>query len=543
MTGPAWTRRSAGVEPDHRGMWPLGLEPVGLGMVARLLPGLTNSTVHVRYYPFFAWVFDQYERRRAQLGQPYRRADQDRWRERMEAALRAASFLHESDMNAVVGSTEALRVSQDPDAPFPIGESRAPTAFVPAAYSASWRALQVGEREQGGRVRLTRELGLPMARAFHQQLQVADGGTGALDALLSEREVIPSRALHQLSDALRLRQVAPDEVEHALLLELLFRTEAPGENEQWRLQNERRRASLTLLLWIAREGAGSIESVADIHRLWATGRFPDGRAAQPPAGLADTFRLWQRYQERQYEKVALYGFWEVALNVLRARGQEAPTGEILAECLWLIEHSAVLTDWCGEGALDRPLGDVRRSIEGRLDEQEQGSALDPLYRQMLGAESESERFGSATILLLATCSVWERRAEDLSDAARRWHARHGRARLDLEYLCSDLSRRSHLSLGDYLHYALEHHVLSQAVQVAIEKRDGQGNYRFFVASAGDRFRIVKNPRWTNMGFDMPRAWSSYRLLAGLSLVEPDANHRLTATGEATLSALLEFFTR
>ena len=56
---PDWTDYVGG-EEDHRGLDPLGLEALGAGIVRRLLlPGITNTTRHVRYYSFFSWLFSQ----------------------------------------------------------------------------------------------------------------------------------------------------------------------------------------------------------------------------------------------------------------------------------------------------------------------------------------------------------------------------------------------------------------------------------------------------------------------------------------------------
>ncbi|MGA8504265.1 MAG: hypothetical protein WB762_01515, partial [Candidatus Sulfotelmatobacter sp.] len=48
----------------------MGLQTVGETILNVLLPGLTNSTVHPRYYAFFSWVFKLASDAKIKVGKP-----------------------------------------------------------------------------------------------------------------------------------------------------------------------------------------------------------------------------------------------------------------------------------------------------------------------------------------------------------------------------------------------------------------------------------------------------------------------------------------
>ena len=139
---PDWTKFTSD-EHEHRGLDPLGLETVGANIVGtRLMPGITNATRHVRYYSFFCWVFWTYWKNKPKKGSV---SQQRKWRVRLENILRSATLYKDDQLGGLVGVTKAERINNlSANAEITVTGGDAASAFVPAAYSASFKALGCG---------------------------------------------------------------------------------------------------------------------------------------------------------------------------------------------------------------------------------------------------------------------------------------------------------------------------------------------------------------------------------------------------------------
>ena len=536
MTYPDWTERVRGLS-SHRGLWPLGLEPVGFSFARQLLPGLTNVTTHIRYYSFFCWAFWTFEKHLRDRGMTeFHPADQRRWLARLENLFRAATLYSNPEVLGLAGVTKAVRLAEADDS-LAVDATDVPSGFVPALYSASWRNLRCGESTAGG-VRLSEELGRPLARAYQETLERA-ASKHEIEELLSPAPTVPGSLVRKMADAMGLRPVAPDEPEHRRLRELLFRTERQSLNPEWRRLDASRSRSLALLLEFGRQGRGTIRNRFDIHRIFASGRLPDKRRFEVPAPYQDDFLIWERYQERQYERIALYGFWVLAYEAIRT-GRRTPR-EI---CRWVqadLERSPVLLEWLGDDPLRLTVGEAEEAILERYRNLEYPDlAADDLRVRILKPEPPADRAGAALLLLLLTVVVWRERRGQVPRWARELHKRYGRGRLALELLLEDVQSRQAESLSDLVQRVVEVYVLSQSLRVALEKF-ARGEYRFFIAQDQDGFRIVReeNPA-RHLGYDQPRLQGAYRLLQGLGLIDLDAGYEITAAGEALLGELKGF---
>ena len=132
---PDWTEFISD-EVEHRGLDPLGLATVGGSIVQRrLLPGITNTTKHIRYYSFFCWVFWTFWEYRGRHG---RKSEQRKWRVRLENVFRAATLLKSPNIGELIGVTKALRIDKlAGNELVRVDRDEAATAFIPANYSSS----------------------------------------------------------------------------------------------------------------------------------------------------------------------------------------------------------------------------------------------------------------------------------------------------------------------------------------------------------------------------------------------------------------------
>jgi hypothetical protein len=203
----------------------------------------------VRYYSFFCWVFWtfwQHKPNKATLSQ------QRKWRIRLENVLRSATLYRDSQFAGLVGVTKTKRINDlAPSAEIAVAGGDAASAFVPAAYSASFRALGCGLRDDEKGARLTK-LGENLAEAFDLTLRSGPGARSALATVLSDTPQVKVGTIRVLADGIRLRPINLSEPEHKLLKELLLRSAAGPE----RLNSEfdqRRSLSFALLMEIVQQ--------------------------------------------------------------------------------------------------------------------------------------------------------------------------------------------------------------------------------------------------------------------------------------------------
>ena len=407
---PDWTEYTTD-ETDHRGLDPLGLESVGAGIVRRLLlPGITNATRHVRYYSFFFWVFWTFQEdcRRRGLTKGYP-SEQKRWRLRLENILRAATLHVQPGMRGLVGRRKASGWFIPLKARVQVDQAGAATAFQPAFYSASFRALGCGQWIPGKLAQLTK-FGEQLARAFHSSLLSAKDGHSYLPAALSNKASISGVAVRKLSKAICLHSVKPSEQEHRHLLGMLLRYTPGFERSSSGRTDRARSRSFALFLEIVRQSKGRLTSTHGLHEIFATGAFSKGRPFTPPAQLSSDFEIWKRYQERQYIKLGLYGIWYEVLHFLtQQQMNSANLSHIISTLSESFSASRVLRDWLGPAATGRSVATVSKSLSRRLERSPNQFGKDAikLAESVLDLYTPTaDRLGICVLLLL--CSPFVR---------------------------------------------------------------------------------------------------------------------------------------
>lgn len=536
-TYPSWTKRGKGVAP-HYGVAPLGLEPVGRWFVDQLLPDVTNGTAHVRYYSFFCWVLrtflDQVAAGRLE------RTDQDQqwWLTRMENLFRYATlYADQRDGTAttgLVGISEAAKRPlpvDDPDALVEVGERFAATAFIPANYRASFSALGCAEVE-GDVANLTMATGVPLAEAFHQKvLQVPDAGDD-LRILLTPSETVPMRVIAKFADAIRLRGVPPEDSEHPLLVNLLFRTEHARQRQDLARGDRQRSHTLALLLDIL-DRSGEPLHPKDFHGVFASGRLPSGENYGPPAPLADTWTTWRRYQEREFERVALYSLLYVIVPEIHVQKQiqgGATTRSLVAAVLRQAAGAPLLNEWGIDSLSSLSVAGAMDLLRERLDTSGRGPerSIEPLARRVMRSKDAGEIAAGSLLLFLLVLILWQERAPHQPSWARRMHEHGGEERLSLATAGKDLELRRSESLADFAAWLIEGYVLSQTFRVAMQKL-AAGDFRFFLAMGDDGYEVVKDPPDGRLYYP-PRISPMFRMLAELHLLSADDDGRVMPTG-------------
>jgi hypothetical protein len=529
---PDWTEFNSG-EHEHNGLDPLGLQAVGASIVGnRLMPGITNATRHVRYYSFFCWVFWTYwqsKPKKATVSQ------QRRWRVRLENILRSATLYRDDQFGGLVGVTKAKRInSLATNAEITVAGGDAATAFVPANYSASFRALGCGLWDEEKGARLTR-MGEDLAVAFDLTVRRSPISRSALDTVLSDSAQVKVGTIRALTDGIGLRPVKPGEPEHRLLKELLLRSSTGTERLNVEF-DQRRSLSFALLMEIVQQ-AGILASPLALHRIFATGKLPNGPRFAVPVELAPTFESWKRYQERQYLVLGIYALWHEIVETLDHSVEKTATAQqLITTILLAFEESKMAAKWLGAGYCRRTVIQVQQHLEQHVSKNsnEVGRWAVELSEVLADRKRNSpDRVGAAVALLLLSSCYWKSTSSKLPAADL--HRDGGRERLSLKVLTDDAEAMRNTSIPEYLQFIVETYVLKQSTRVATQKLP---DYRFFIIREDHGYRLVKKQDPNSyLTYSLARVSSAYDLMAGLKLIDREQGLRLTGPGQTVLRQL------
>jgi hypothetical protein len=530
---PDWTEFTSD-EVEHRGLDPLGLAAVGGSIVQRrLLPGITNTTKHIRYYSFFCWVFWTFWGQRGRHG---RKSEQRKWRVRLENVFRAATLFKSPFVGELIGVTKALRVDNlAANELVRIDRDEAATAFIPANYSSSFRALGCGRWTSNGGAQLT-PLGEELAEAFDTAVRNCVGSGRALTTILSDEPTVSVKAIKTIADGIWMRPVRPSEPEHGLLVELMLRLKN-GDLGPASEFNEARSRSFGLLLEIAEQADGRITSSSDLHRIFAIGKLPSGRRFVPPKELDDDFEIWQRYQERQYLKIAIYSLWHEVVQMLAYRATKSAKGdELFVHFHKSLQTSEVAEKWFGRRHTDRTVSYLQKLMlqEMRRHPHDFGRWAMELTESLHDLQLPSaERVGGAVVLLFLCSSYWGESANRLTHSEL--HREGGRERISLDSVWVDIQQMQVATLSEYVWWTVENYVLKQATRIAVDKLP---DYRFFIERDDAGYRLVKpqNPR-SYLSYDPSRIESAYTLMSELKLIDLQEGFRVTPLGRSLLGRL------
>ncbi len=253
FVGPAWLEP---LEPRSLGIDQLGLRAPGLVIADALLPGFSNTTIHIRYYTLIAWMY-------ARAGKRRRRA--------LETAFVHTVRLHPhaQQPTGVIGITK-VPVAKNGVLPL-VSPKPLPSALDAQFYGPS--ALRLGLRglDQNGEDACS-QLGRELA-----------------DAADVPAECVPELAATSYSEAAARKLgklclcTPPIGAERELLEEMLFRMTRRRAKSIERHDGARRR-SLAVLLHVLGNPAGDIESEI-LQRFidWARGRG----GYEPPKALEE----------------------------------------------------------------------------------------------------------------------------------------------------------------------------------------------------------------------------------------------------------------
>ncbi len=539
MSAPDWTERLHGAG-NHEGRWALGLESMGFRISRELIPPLTNTTRRVRYYPFFCWIYWTFARHEQRKGRGETTlADQKAWRMRLENAFRTATARDPDYTHGLIGFNS--RISLKDGEPYAVGTEVGITAWQAEYYKPSWLAFGFGHLK-GDIVVVDPTRGVPLAQAFDNRIRSADPDGRHYRELVSDAAEIRSEVIVTLGRALALRRLDDDdERERILMVDRLFHLRPSSSPDTLTRNDWTRSLSLTLLLDLVASGEGSFVGANDAYRVFATGRYPDNRPYTPPSPLETTYAQWERYQERQQEKLALYAFWDEVILAIRDAGGGGLSGEeILHWVLRRARESEALRNWLGERPLNLSVEDCIERLESELGAGDAARLIQELTDYVIDG-SRPNKAGAAVLILLLLAQKWEMVYSTLPAEAVRVHTSAAPRELPLHLLTRRILSHRSAPLGHLLRHVVEQWVLAQSLRVALEKWSHKQD-RFFIARDHDGYRVVQpQDSKSYLSYDPPRIDSSLEILQDLRLVEREKEgFVLTSHGQELRREALAF---
>jgi hypothetical protein len=542
--------------PKPTGRFPLGLEAVGGSLVAReIFPGFTNGTQQVRYFSFLSWVFWTFEiHRRHQVPIAKLPAHQRRWRVRLEHAFRCCSQYHSLKelgvpARGLIGVRKTPNLADLPSSTIVklAGEeiTKIASGTDAATYGSAFAALGFAVPKEG--IFQLQKAGIEAGEAFDATVRESFSRSqiAAFDRLLDVTSEITVAELQRIAESFRLRRLNATESESRVLSRVLMRLHAADQRPTPFNEEDRLRAlGLARILDVVDQSNGTITRPDDCHSIFSRRRFLDRRSLTTKPPLVDTDVAWQRYEERQHEKLAISAFWHETLEFLESEYAPAqPAAVIVAHCIALLSRSHVLKEWLGQKAMSQTVTSaieriMRGASERKKTAMELGYELTEEIRNLVGEPDATARLGNAVVCLLLSVGSWR---DEISKEGREYHQQGGPARLSLSWMSEQLALRGSDSLAELVRWVVEWCVLAQAIRIAYEKTDAAGRVnRFFIERGDGGYRIVQmHPRNNRLPYDASRLDGAFGLLRTVGFLRRDEGgaYILTKAGRAQLQAL------
>lgn len=514
---PQWTDYR-----DKGGLDPLGMQNSSINLYQRLLPGVSNVTLRMRYYGLYAWLASEYARRSRST------ASRD-WQQvvRRSEALFALVAVHGEDAGSVAGSRWAGRKLAAEGRRFSFAEHADPGGAGQPYLQQSWGAygaaygsqlFEIGVLAQAADHAIpvpSPQIGDALATAFSTAL----GDAGSRFYRCMERGTVSRKELDELSPILP-SVIGRTGTERRLYEALLF---ARGALQ--RPEDLARRDTLLLLLQSASH-LGELPRVDQVRWLLYAASGEDGR----PLSLADERLELQRRRWRIYQANDLLHFsYETLLKYILDTLADYPAGvtltSLIGECVEALSDD--LDSWpVTWNAFRQATKPKRNAATVKNGGERQLSGLGT------GAASPHARCTSAcAVAALKLLAIIEQRvAEDYNVVNEELGL------LDQQFFHSLVTESKFLASLDGLDFAtavariIEGRIINRHLWVAHRKFRYQGDYTFlFEADEGRvRLRETSGPVFTN-----PRLGSALNFLRDIHLI---GDKGLTALGRKVIEA-------
>ena len=322
---PEWTECR-----DKSGLDPLGMQNSSINLYQRLMPGISNVTLRMRYYGLYAWLAYNYARRS-------RSTNLQKWQQmvRRAEALYALAAVHGGDDSGVAGSRWARRKLSTNSRRISFAEHADPDGAATPYLQQKWGAygaaygsqlFEIGVLAQAAEHEVpvpSPEFGDDLADAFSKAL----GDVGEHYYRAIQRGSVTLDDLDEIGPALP-SVIGRTSAERRLYETLLF---ARGKLQ--RAEDLARRDTLLLLLHAASH-FGQLPTIDEARWLLYAASSEDGRRfALTDARLLNQCLRWRIYQANDL----LHFSYETILKFVLDTLAEYPAGltlsSLITECV------------------------------------------------------------------------------------------------------------------------------------------------------------------------------------------------------------------
>lgn len=503
---PDWTTKE-----EKRGLDPLGMQTTSVALYQKLLPGMSNVTLRMRYYGLYAWLAKHY-------AEDVRDTSLERWclYLRRAEALYALIAAHNGGEQGVAGTNWAFRklaatsaavidfsLNSDRNSGEPQYLKQKFGAFG-AAYGSQLIEIGILVYVTGHDVPVTTEgIGDNLALAFAEAI----GELGNVFLLVAERGQVSKGEL------LRLRSMLPSQIEASsherrLYQNLLFAREGKKDGNA-----QARRLSLALVLRAAQANKSPVN--ANEVR-WATyaSRNHSGDGLHDLSVEEEEQRFaWHVYQANDLLHTAYEALLKFSLDVLSV----PPTGMPLAQLVSKVVGKLMPAMEAREVRTWRdlleaiPLAENPRATQKALSELSLSNAI--FEKSNLVAQSNEEWAASALLLLAVLHKRLGQRVTDIATSLPVLGPSPY-----LQSIVTELPFLNELAdkpIADLLSRLIKERVLQRHLWVALQKFRGQGDYTFLLEPDEGRMRVRQKdgPVLTN-----PRLSSAIAFLKDIHLL-------------------------
>jgi hypothetical protein len=322
---PEWTEYR-----KKNGLDPLGMQNTSVGLYQKLLPGISNVTLRIRYYGFYAWLSSIYADR---IGDTNPKTWQ-RFIRRAEALYALVAQRHGSEHGVAGIQWAQRRLTDTPPAEISFAddaEPGSPTYYLKqpwGAYGAAYASqlFEIGIFSAAG----SHQIPVPSVQIGEALARELASGFGALgDRYIDAIE----RGAVSLLDLDAFMPMTPsgilrDTAERQIYQNLLFAEAGLG-----RLEDLDRRKSLILILNLAQQLGHAPDSM-DVRWALYAGCLPDGTAlAVPGADLQRHSQRWWVYQANDLAHVCFEALLKFVLDALETHPGGIPLARLITDCV------------------------------------------------------------------------------------------------------------------------------------------------------------------------------------------------------------------
>ncbi|MET3414556.1 hypothetical protein [Methylobacterium sp. 1030] len=514
---PEWTEYR-----DRSGLDPLGMQNGSINLYQRLLPGISNVTLRMRYYGLYAWL----SLINAEEGS--RSTDSAEWRQliRRSEALYVLAGVHNGDQTGVAGSrwaqaklnSESGRIAFAAHAD-PNGEA---TPYLKQAYGAYGAAYGsqlfvtsvLAHSESHAIPVPSEEFGMPLAAAFATSI----GDAANLFKKIVRKGSVTRSELDALQPALP-SQIGKRTAERQLYEDLLFATGRRREQDDLA-----RRDTLLLLLQCADHFEEDIQA-DDVRWLLYASASPDGRLfSSGSARLSQHQARWRVYQANDLLHYAYEGLLKFFLERLAGYPAGATLAAMLDECASLVVAEMEFVPQTWGDFVSQAVPEANASTEDVRSERTLTS-----WDSMPGGDTGAFTAEHARNALQLLATLTRRSEADLDTI----EAELGTMSKELSHsLSTELTFLAGLSDRNFVAAIidiLQKRIINRHLWVA-HRKFRQGDYTFLIEADDGRVRLrsPSGPVFTN-----PRLSSALTFLRDIHLVDKNG---LTASGRKLKSA-------